>query len=66
MAAFEGQPGKAQLYAVVDSEQCQGSGRIIPGGIGASAPVHQSVTLERVVTVTPGTHVGDALRPDGL
>lgn len=57
VAAFEGEPGKAQLYAVVDSEVCTGSGRIIPGSFGASAPVHQSVTLDRVVTITPGAHV---------
>ena len=57
VAAFQGEPGKAQLYAVVDSEQCTGSGRLIPGSFGASAPVHQSVTLDRVVAVTPGAHV---------
>lgn len=56
VAAFQGDPGKAQLYAVLDSEQCH-AGRIVPGSMGASAPVHQSVTLERVVTVTPGAHL---------
>ena len=57
VAAFQGEPGKAQLYAVIDSEQCTGSGRLVPGSFGASAPIHQSVTLDRVVAVTPGAHV---------